>query len=110
MTLLEITEVVARRVDSTYREAYGFIATATEVTVERLDLGEEVHIRGLGTFKWVPVPGKRMYSLKEREHVEVKPGYKLRFVPADRFKTRRSLTDAQPGTERGNDQTRGRPR
>lgn len=110
MTLTEISEAVAERVGSTVDEAHGFIAEAMEVVTDELDRGREVRIRGLGSFIWVPVPSRALYSLNKGTTTDVKAGYKLRFTPAGRFRTRRSEHEFGPGARRGNDQTRSRSR
>jgi hypothetical protein len=97
--------MVANAVGSTYDEAYGFAQTFIDIVISRLDAGDEVKIRGLGTFKWAVVKGKKV---PYREHVcadplcfecqraEVKQyqlpdGKKLRFIPATKLRTRRHL-------------------
>lgn len=95
MNMTELAEEVARRVDSSVDEAHGFIAEAMDLLVERLDQGEEVSIRGLGAFRWVRVPERMLYNFTIRKSVVVPTGFKLRFVPSDKFSTRRSLPDGR---------------
>ena len=104
MNLTQVVEEVASRVDSSVDEAHGFIAEAMDLIIEKLNKGEEVSIRGLGTFKWVRVPEKWMYSFLSERNKLVPPGYKLRFVPAGQFSARRSAPDAGP---RRDDKTGG---
>lgn len=84
MTLTELVEELARRTGAEHEVAWGFSKSLIDLIVERLDQGHEVKIRELGTFKWVDVPSKTMPGGKR-----VQAGRKLRFMPADRFRTRR---------------------
>lgn len=105
MTHTELIEQVAGAVGSTFEEAHGFIQTFIDIVISQLDAGDEVKIRGLGTFKWAKVKGKKV---PYRSHKCMDPlcfecqnskimywplpdGQKLRFVPATKFKTRRPL-------------------
>jgi len=97
MNMTELAEEVARRVDSSIDEAHGFIAEAMDLLVELLNRGEEVSIRGLGTFKWVMVPEKLMYDFHTGTNKLVPVGFKLRFVPAAKFSTRRRKPNDRAG-------------
>ena len=102
MNLSQVSEEVARRVESSFDEAHGFISEAVDLIVERLNAGEEVSIHRLGTFKWVQVPERMLYNFTARDNVVIPVGYKLRFIPARQFSTRRRTPD---GRRRRDDQT-----
>ena len=91
--LTEIAEEVARRVGSSSDEAWGFIDEAAKLIAERLDQGEDISIRGVGTLTWVSVPARKLYNFQERKIGRVEPGYKLRFIPHGPFITRRKEPD-----------------
>jgi len=88
MTLTELVELTADAIGAESRLTLGFVQTFLEVMVKALDEGHEVKVRGLGTFKWVDVPG-RDGSFGDNDLV-IPPGRKLRFIPARKFRTRRS--------------------
>jgi len=94
--------MVANAVGSTYDEAYGFAQTFIDIVISRLDAGDEVKIRGLGTFKWAEVGAKRIPCRTRNSAKRFRkggaglehwlfPGQKLRFIPATKFKTRRPI-------------------
>lgn len=89
MTHTEIIAMVANAVGATYEEAYGFAQTFIDIVISRLDAGDEVKIRGWGTFKWVRVGKKRLPG--SMIVPVMKEGRKLRFIPALQFRTRRAL-------------------
>ena len=94
MTITELMEKVAERTGSDSVVAHGFVQSFLDIIIERLDAGDEVKIRGLGTFQWVDVPSKTMpatYGIGELANFkEVPGGRKLKFFPAKQFKSRRS--------------------
>lgn len=87
MTLAEIVKNVARKYGVPSTLAGGFIYAAFEELVRVVDSGEQVKIRGLGTFQWRPVAERR--SSGAWEGGQVPPGFKLKFKPARRFRSRR---------------------
>lgn len=84
MTLTEIVELVSERIGAEPPLVWGFVQSFIETVSEELDRGNEVKIRGLGTFRWVEVPGRDLSGLT------VPPGKKLKFYPGKKFKHRRS--------------------
>ena len=101
MTHTELIEQVADAVGSSYVEAHGFIQSFIDIVISQLDAGDEVKIRGLGTFKWMEVKGKKIPRHKRRAFagaLHLPGGKKLRFIPAVKFKTRRSI---MPDEEEG---------
>lgn len=108
MTHTELIEMVADAVGSTYEEAHGFIQTFIDIVISRVDAGDEVKVRGLGTFKWIEVKGKKVPAGTyfgphgddegEARYLVIPDGRKLRFIPATKFKTRRAI---MPDEEEG---------
>ena len=86
MTLTELVEITADLIGAESNLTLGFVQTFIDVMIERLDKGDEVKIRGLGTFKWVDVPGKKAVGSND---LVIRPGRKLRFIPAKQFRFRR---------------------
>jgi hypothetical protein len=91
MTLSEIVELVAEETGSERHVVWGFVRSFMDVLVDELDRGNEVKIRGLGSFKWsfvqpCLVPGKK-----------VPGGWKLKFFPAKNFRTRRLIMSDDEG-------------
>ena len=95
MTLSELVEMVSDRVGAESHCTWGFVREFIDVMIERLNVGDEVKIRGLGTFKWVDVPGKK--APFGSNDLVIRPGRKLRFIPATQFKFRR--TEMSNGNE-----------
>jgi len=96
MTHTEIIAMVANAVGSTYEEAHGFAQTFIDIVISRLDAGDEVKIRGLGTFKWsdvtkTTIPVKELGGVGEISLRSISNGVKLRFIPALKFRTRRAI-------------------
>lgn len=108
MTHTELIEQVADAVGSTYEEAHGFIQSFIDIVISQLDAGDEVKIRGLGTFKWVKVKGKKLpvgtyfgpHGDDEgvTRNLVIPAGKKLRFIPATKLRTRRPI---MPDEEEG---------
>lgn len=108
MTHTEIIAMVANAVGSTYEEAHGFAQTFIDIVISRLDAGDEVKIRGLGTFKWMEVKSKKIpFGVDYGPHgddegrtmyINLPQGRKLRFIPATKLRTRRlSMSDEDEG-------------
>lgn len=99
MTLAEVVKRVARQYGASTTLAGGFIYAAFEEIVKVLDSGEEVHIRGLGTLKWVPVPGRHRSGAWKSQAWKgpIPPGIKLKFKPNRRFRSRRTKMSDNEG-------------
>jgi nucleoid DNA-binding protein len=97
MTITEIAEIVARRTGSHRELVWGYTQELIETIVKVLDSGEEVRIRGLGTLRWVWVPGKKFPISKKEAGKEIPDGMKLKFFPAWKFKTRRTTMSDDEG-------------
>jgi nucleoid DNA-binding protein len=102
MTQTEIIEMLAEGVGSSIEEAHGFVSTFIDIVISRLDAGDEVKIRGLGTFKWVDaaakrVPARAVHHDGSTEHgvAYVPAGKKLKFIPATKLRKRRPMPEDQ---------------
>lgn len=93
MTHTELIQMVADGVGASYEEAHGFIQTFIDIVISQLDAGDEVKIRGLGTFKWAEVAPKEVpvYHGHGLGWRLIPAGKKLRFIPATKLKTRRPI-------------------
>jgi len=93
MTITELTEIVADRIGAETDLVHGFFQSFVDVIIERLEAGDEVKIRGLGSFRWVDVremkvPAGKNMPKSELLHYPV--GKKVKFFPAKQFKSRRN--------------------
>ena len=92
MTITELVDLVADRTGAEPQVVHGFFQSFVDVVVERLDAGDEVKIRGLGSFRWVDVPGKKLPLHKRRamKMTHLPGGRKVKFFPAKQFRSRRT--------------------
>lgn len=100
MTITELIEIVAERTGAEPAVVHGFFQSFADVMIERLDAGDEVKIRGLGTFRWVDVPGKKLpvYKRKAMGITHLPGGRKLKFIPSKQFRSRRTeMSDNEEG-------------
>jgi len=99
MTLAEIIKKIARRHCMPDAVAGGFILDSIEEIIRAVDSGEDVKIRGLGTFRWRKSkgrPGSGAYS------GPIPDGWKLHFLPSRRFRARRTkMSDSDGMTKYG---------
>jgi nucleoid DNA-binding protein len=81
--------------------AWGFAQSIVDIMIERLDRGEEIKVRGLGTFCWTDVPERRMPNGRDAPG-----GRKLKFKPSKRFRHRRTnMADNDEGMSKYGVQT-----
>ena len=101
MTITELIELVSDRTGAERTVVHGFFQSFVDIMVERIDAGDEVKIRGLGTFRWVDVPGVKLPRPKRKAMgiTHLPGGRKLRFFPAKQFRTRRTeeMSDKDEG-------------
>lgn len=91
MTLNEIIKRIALRQEVPVELVRGFVLEAFDEIVDELDRGGAVKIRGLGSLEWKEVPPITLPQLPGQSTSQVLPkGKKLRFMPAGRFKKRRT--------------------
>lgn len=96
MTLAQIIKDIAHWHRVPTDLASGFVQDAIEELVRVIDSGEEVKVRGLGTFRWQKARARSGTGTLNGS--EIPEGMKLRFLPARRFRGRRtsmSDTDAR---------------
>jgi nucleoid DNA-binding protein len=110
MNLTEIAKAVAAQVGSSQEEAWGFLDEAVKMIAKKLDEGEDINLKGVGTLVWVPVPSRKLYSFHKQRNRQVEAGFKLRFRPHGRFQTRRRKPNDSVKPRRRNDKTGGRSR
>lgn len=100
MTHTEVIEQLADIVGSSYVEAHGFAQTFIDIVISHLDSGDEVKIRGLGTFKWVEAKGRKIPVADEEGRtalLKIPSGKKLKFIPATKLRTRRTRMSEDEG-------------
>jgi hypothetical protein len=108
MTITELMEIVAEMTGAEPDVVHGFFQSFVDVMVERLDAGDEVKIRGLGTFRWGDVPeskipigadyGPHGDDFGNTRYLVAPTGRKLKFFPAKQFRSRRTeMSDKDEG-------------
>ena len=95
MTLTQIIKDIARRQGIPTTLVGGFVREAIEELAHIVDSGGEVKVRGLGTFHWQRA--KARTSTGALKGSEVPAGWKLRFLPARRFRSRRTAMSDRDG-------------
>ena len=95
VTLATLIHRLARRHGVRSAIAGGFVFEAVDEIVRALDAGNNVKVRGLGTFQWQRVaerPGSGALTGSK-----IKAGKKLRFIPSKRFRSRRTKMSDHDG-------------
>jgi len=87
MTLGQIIKDIARRHGVPAALAGGFVHEAIEELAQVIDLGGEVKVRGLGTFRWQRARAR--VGTGALKGSKTPAGWKLRFLPARRYRGRR---------------------
>jgi len=95
MTVTEIVELVSKKIGAESSLVWGFFQSFVETISEELDRGNEVKIRGLGTFRWVDVPATKTPGQN------IPPGKKLKFFPGKKFRYRRTIMSDDGMTKYG---------
>jgi nucleoid DNA-binding protein len=89
MNITEIVEKVAEKQGSPSDLAWGFVQDTIKAIAEVLDQGEEVRVRGLGTFRWERVAERP--PIRSPHGTNKQPaGWKLKFTPAYKLRSRRT--------------------
>jgi hypothetical protein len=94
VTLTDISRRVARVYGVSDNIAWGFTLGVMEEVVRSLDAGNAVKLRGIGTLAWkfTPgLPGVANYT------VPIPDGWKLRFIPSRKFRSRRTKMSDEEG-------------
>jgi len=86
MTLTELVEKVARATGYDYEEAWALTDEIVKAVIRELGNGEDIKIRGLGTFMWVSHGERKRRHPRTKELVVVPPRQVLRFRPSKFFK------------------------
>jgi len=111
MTLQQIIKGIARRHGVPIALAGGFVREAIEELTLIVDSGGEVKVRGLGTFRWQRA--RERAGTGALKGSKTPAGWKLRFLPARRFRSRRTTmsdptdtTMTKYGVELSNEKTK----
>jgi len=86
MTHSELVRMVAQLVDTDKEDVEDVLSMVIAVLIGRLRTGEDVKIRGLGTFHWQFRKKSRRKNPKTQQWVEVKERYTLKFRPVQKLK------------------------
>lgn len=95
MTLGQIIKDMARRHGVSRALAGGFVYEAIEELARVIDLGDEMKVRGLGTFRWQKAKARTGTGALKGSRTPA--GWKLRFLPARHFRSRRTRMSDQGG-------------
>lgn len=76
-----IAEVVAAKHNLSLRDAEAFVAAMFEVAHEGLEQDKQVKIKGLGTFKVVPVKSRESVNVNTGERITLEGHDKVSFTP-----------------------------
>lgn len=88
MTIADIIKGMARRHGIVEPLVGGLVLEAIEELVKAIDSGKEMKVQGLGTFHWKRVRARVVTGALKGS--EIPGGWKLRFRPARRFRSRRT--------------------
>jgi nucleoid DNA-binding protein len=86
--LKELVRQAANRIDVPTDLAWGIVQETIEEIARSLDAGQGVRIKGLGTWRWKLIAQCKSKTWSGKGFV-VPSGWKLRFLPAKRFRSRR---------------------
>jgi len=81
LTLQEIAKILTQKNGLTQREANQFAAEMFAVILQRLQEGESVKVKGLGTFKIINVESRESVSVRTGERVLIDSHAKVSFTP-----------------------------
>jgi len=87
VTITDIINAVSSRLDVDRKLTAGFVFEVVNETIQALESGKSVKIKGLGTFTWKPVSKRSGTGVRSGTYVP--EGKKLKFVPAKKFRSRR---------------------
>ena len=81
LTINDIAAVLVDKNGLDRREANQFVTELFAVIMERLNAGEQVKVRGLGTFRIIDVEPRESVSVRTGERVTISGHSKLTFTP-----------------------------
>ena len=81
LTINDIAGVLVDKNGLDRREANQFVTELFAVIMERLNAGEQVKVKGLGTFKIIGVEARESVSVRTGERVTISGHSKLTFIP-----------------------------
>jgi nucleoid DNA-binding protein len=88
----ELSRIVSRRIGAPAEYTEDFANAVFDCLVECLEQGNDLSIRGLGTFYWTPAAARTLQvwtTKKERVYVHHPEGLKLKFLPSTKLRRRR---------------------
>lgn len=86
MTYSELVQVVARISGRDKEDVEDILEAMVVAASNRLRTGEDVKVRGLGTFHWQFRKKSQRRNPKTQQWVEVKERYVLKFRPSKKLK------------------------
>lgn len=86
LTLQEIAKVLVEKNGLTQREANRFASDFFAIIQHNLELGEQVKVKGLGTFKIIGVEARESISVRTGERVVIDSHSKVSFTPDNTMK------------------------
>lgn len=81
LTINDIAAVLVDKNGLDRREANQFVTELFAVIMERLNAGEQVKVKGLGTFRIIDVEARESVSVRTGERVTISGHSKLTFIP-----------------------------
>lgn len=88
--LSELISEIAEVTHIPEAEVKDVVQALIEISIQKLEAGESVQIRGLGTLKWVRSGKKRFRHINTKELWEYAQGHeRLVFKPSTKIKRRR---------------------
>ena len=81
LTINDIAAVLVDKNGLDKREANQFVTELFAVIMERLNAGEQVKVKGLGTFRIIDVEARESVSVRTGERVTISGHSKLTFIP-----------------------------
>lgn len=88
MTKQEVATSVAKKIDIDHRQAVKAVEAVMETIMDAVSGGDEVTLRGFGTFKTVVRRAKRARDISRRETIMLPESKKPVFKPCKDFVSR----------------------
>lgn len=88
MTKQEVATSVAKKIDIDHRQAVKAVEAVMETIMDAVSGGDEVTLRGFGTFKTVIRRAKKARDISRRETIMIPEAKKPVFKPCKNFVSR----------------------
>ena len=92
LTIQEVAKILTEKNGLSPREASNFAAEMFSVILQRLQEGDAVKVKGLGTFKIINVEARESVSVRTGERVVIDSHSKVTFTPLPPFMSHRRMT------------------